>query len=122
MKRIKKFYPDYLAEVVVTILICIEVLIVIALLYPPAIGRQIDLARQFLPRPEWYFLWLFELVGYFPGETEFVGTVITPLLYVLLFISIPFIDRGQRGRLWATLAVSVLFLSFIALTLISVLK
>ena len=38
----KHFYPDYLAEIVAIIVICFEMLIVLVLLYPPGIGRQIN--------------------------------------------------------------------------------
>ncbi len=120
-KKTKKFYPDYLSEIIVTMLIAFEVLLVIALLYPPSIGRQIDFTKQFQPRPEWYFLWLFELVGYFPGRSAFVGTVIVPLLYVLLFLCIPFIDTGPKGRTKAAMAGAALLLIFIILTLLNVL-
>jgi len=121
MKK-KKFYPDYLSEVIVTILICYEILIIIALLYPPSLGRQIDLTKQFQPRPEWYFLWLFELVGYFPGKIAFVGTVIIPVSFVLLFMLIPTIDKGAMGRLKASVVANFLLLMFIILTLINIFK
>ena len=35
----------------------------------------------YIPRPEWYFLWLFEMLKYFPGELEWVGTVIIPVCW-----------------------------------------
>ncbi|MGO9614001.1 MAG: hypothetical protein ACLPX5_13345 [Dissulfurispiraceae bacterium] len=120
--RERRFYPDYLSEVIVAILICYEILIIIVLLYPPSLGRQIDLTKQFQPRPEWYFLWLFELVGYFPGKIAFVGTVIIPVLFVLLLILIPTIDKGAKGRLKASVVANFLLFMFIILTLINILK
>lgn len=115
----KKFYPDYLSEIVTTIVICFELVIILALLLPPPIGRQIDLLKPFQPRPEWYFLWLFELIGYFPGNTAIVGTVIIPGAYVLLLLCIPYIDRGRRGRLKAIFVCITLSLMFIIFTLLS---
>jgi quinol-cytochrome oxidoreductase complex cytochrome b subunit len=116
----KRFYPDYLSEIVTTIFICFEILVIFALLFPPAIGRQIDFLKPFQPRPEWYFLWLFELVGYFPGKTAIIGTVLVPVSYVVLLLLIPSIDKGKNGRLKATLVGISLLLSFIIFTVLSI--
>jgi quinol-cytochrome oxidoreductase complex cytochrome b subunit len=119
-RKEKKFYPDYLAEIIVAILIALEILIILALLYYPSIGRQIDFTRPFQPKPEWYFLWLYQLVRYFPGKSAFIGTVAIPLISVFLLLSIPYIDRGRNGRLKAITAGSILLLMFLVLTLLSV--
>jgi len=116
----KHFYPDYLAEIVAIIVICFEMLIVLVLLYPPGIGRQINFLKPFQPRPEWYFLWLFELIGYFPGRTAVIGTVLIPTAYVLLLLLIPYIDKGEKGRLKATLVGAALILMFCIFTLLSI--
>ncbi|HSB51768.1 MAG TPA: hypothetical protein VLD40_03835 [Dissulfurispiraceae bacterium] len=115
----KKFYPEYLSEVLVVVFVCFEIVIVLALLFPPQIGRAIDFTRQFQPRPEWYFLWLFQLVGYFPGNSAVVGTVIIPFVCVMLLLLLPFLDRGRRGRLRAYAAGGTLLLLFLVLTLLS---
>jgi cytochrome b6-f complex subunit 4 len=115
----KRFYPDYLSEIVATIFICFELAVILALLFPPSIGRQIDFLKPFQPRPEWYFLWLFELIGYFPGNTAIVGTVIIPVVYVLLLLSIPYIDKGEKGRRRAALVGIALLLMFAIFTLLS---
>lgn len=116
----KRFYPDYLSEIVATIFICFEILVILALLIPPGVGRQIDFLRPFEPRPEWYFLWLFELIGYFPGDTAVIGTVIIPIVYVLLLLAIPYIDKGRNGRTRATLVGVSLILMFLIFTLLSI--
>ena len=121
INRDKKFYPDYLSEIVATIFICFEILIILVLIYPPIIGRQIDFLKPFHPRPEWYFLWLFELIGYFPGSTAVIGTVLIPIAYVLLLLFIPYIDRGEKGRLKAALVGVALILMFGIFTLLSIL-
>ncbi len=116
----KKFYPEYLSEVLVVVFVCFEIVIVLALLFPPQIGRAIDFTRQFQPRPEWYFLWLFQLVGYFPGYSAVVGTVIIPFVCVTLLLFLPFLDRGKWGRLRAYAAGGTLLLIFLVLTLLSI--
>lgn len=119
-RKNKRFYPDYLSEIIFCILVCVQILIVIALLYPPEAGRQIDLSKPFQPLPEWYFLWLFKLVAYFPGDFDFIGTFIMPLIFIFLLFSIPFIDRGTKGRLWACIVGIFILSAFVILTLLSI--
>lgn len=118
----KSFYPDYLIEILFVVFILIEAVLALALLYPPVIGRPIDFTAGFQPKPEWYFLWLYQLVRYFPGKTAFMGTIIIPLLSVALLLFIPYIDRGRHGRLLALITGLMLLLSFIILTLIPALN
>lgn len=121
-KTNKKFYPDYLSEIIISMLIAFELLIILVLLYPPLAGRQIDLSKPFQPVPEWYFLWLFKLVSYFPGEIVFIGTVVIPLIFIFLLICIPFFDRGAYGRLKAIIAGIIILTGFIVFTLLSILQ
>jgi len=51
-----------------------------------------------IPRPEWYFLSLFELRGYFSGEWEFIATMVIPGVVLLFFLLVPFIDHLLSER------------------------
>ena len=63
-------------------------------------------AAGFVPRPEWYFLWLFQLLKYFKGSLEAVGTVLVPAVLVVLLLAVPFVDRrpARRRRSWGARA------------------
>lgn len=122
LSKNKKFYPDYLSEIILAIFVSVEILIILALLYYPSIGRQIDFTKPFQPRPEWYFLWLYQLVRYFPGKSAFLGTVVIPVAAVLLLFFIPYIDSGRNGRVKAIAIGTALLLMFVILTLLSVLE
>lgn len=113
----KKFYPDYLIEIITIGLIALEILLILAFVYPSYIGRQMDFTRQFQPRPEWYFLWIFEIIKYFPSKFSFIGAIVFPLIYIALFISIPFISK--YGRIKTNIIGVFLFLIFAIFTLIS---
>lgn len=117
-RKEKSFYPDYLIEILFVVFFIIEAVLILSLLYPPVIGRQIDFTAGFQPKPEWYFLWLYQLVRYFPGRTAFIGTVIIPLLFIAMLLLIPYLDRGRHGRTLALITGLLLILSFIILTLI----
>ena len=121
MRRQNEFYPDYLIEILVVIFLIVELIVVLALLYPPAIGRQIDFSTPFSPRPEWYFLWLYQLIRYFPGSRIVIGTTVIPLAAVWVLILIPFIDKGKWGRLKVVVVGILLLLSSVILTGIAVL-
>src|SRR4029078_2579299 len=52
------------------------------------------------PRPEWYFLFLFELLRIFKSPWELIfATIIIPTIWMVLLIIWPFIDRGRARPL-----------------------
>ena len=59
----------------------------------PVAGTQVE---NYLPRPEWYYMWLFQLLTYFPGKWEAVGSLLIPLIAVTLLFVLPFLDRSRR--------------------------
>jgi len=122
VKQPKDFYPDYLVEILLVIFMTIELVSVLALLCPQDIGRRIDFFAPFSPRPEWYFLWLYQLIRYFPGGSIVIGTTVIPLLAVLVFMLVPFIDQGRRGRLKALIAGATLLFLFVLLTILAFLN
>jgi ubiquinol-cytochrome c reductase cytochrome b subunit len=57
-------------------------------LEPPA-----EPASTFIARPEWYFLFLFQLLKYFEGPLQVVGTVILPGAVAAALLLLPFVER-----------------------------
>jgi menaquinol-cytochrome c reductase cytochrome b/c subunit len=52
------------------------------------------------PRPEWYFLFLFELLRIFKTPAELIlATIIIPTIWMVLLVIWPFLDRGRDRRL-----------------------
>jgi len=98
-KNENTFFPYYFFEVVVVALFTVEAVLLLAVLFPPAIGREIDLSAQFSPRPEWYFLFLYQLTKYFPGTWTFVGAVLLPGVAFSLVLLAPFLDSGRERAL-----------------------
>ena len=56
---------------------------------------------SYVPRPEWYFLSLFQLLKYFPGSLEPVATQLLPGLAIGFLGLLPFLDRHSERRPWA---------------------
>ena len=93
------FFPDHVfREVVVG---CAAILVVAALswsLGPPLEAPAARDAAGYDPRPDWYFLWLFQLLKVFEGRWMFVGTVLLPSALVLGLLLLPFYDRNPERR------------------------
>ena len=119
------FFPYYFFEVVVVVLLTLEVVLLLAVLFPPAVGRAIDLSAPYAPRPEWYFLFLYELTKYFPGRWTFVGAVLLPGIAFSVLLLAPFLDstpeRPLRKRRGAALIGSCLLVAVVLLTFLSLL-
>lgn len=49
-------------------------------------------------RPDWYFLFLFQFLKYFPGESEVWGAIIIPGLAFGVIALMPFIGRWRLGH------------------------
>src|SRR5688572_15232731 len=49
-------------------------------------------------RPEWYFLFLFQFLKYFPGGTEVWGAVVIPTLLLVLVCLMPFFGKWRLGH------------------------
>jgi mono/diheme cytochrome c family protein len=58
---------------------------------------------DFIPRPEWYFFFLFELLKIFKGQNALtpviMATFIVPNVLMVLLLATPFIDRGPERRI-----------------------
>ncbi|GAB1343044.1 cytochrome b N-terminal domain-containing protein [Gemmatimonas sp.] len=63
------------------------------------LGAPADPAEQFsAARPEWYFLFLYQLLKYFPGRTEIIGAIVLPTLVMLVLVAIPILGRWKLGH------------------------
>ena len=107
-KKDEAFWPDQLLKDVVA---CLAVLVtVLVLIYLPRLkdpsaplgaelGAPADPSEAFsAARPEWYFLFLFQFLKYFPGSTEIIGAIIIPSLALLILVVMPFIGNWKLGH------------------------
>ena len=80
---------------------------------------------SYVPRPEWYFLFLFEFLKFIPGKVEWLGTFVVPLLGVLVLFTLPFLDRNPlrhwKNRLTGVTIMGLVVLGMVGLTIRSVL-
>lgn len=116
------FYPDVLyKDAIMALLVFLAVVFLAVFVGVPSDAPADPTNTSYVPRPEWYFLSLFQLLKYFPGELEWVGVVVVPGALVVLALALPFFDRRLRrhplDRPLATTVVTLLVLAVIALGL-----
>ncbi len=95
--RGKSFFPYAVAKDVAMAFLVLGALCALA----HFVGAKLeDLAdpndATYNPRPEWYFLFLFQALKLFPGKLEAVAAVVMPALGLLILALVPFLDRGPK--------------------------
>ncbi|WP_181233741.1 cytochrome b N-terminal domain-containing protein, partial [Enhygromyxa salina] len=94
--KAQPFWPNQLFIDVAAMAVTGAVLVAItyrthgAELFAPA-----DPASNFVARPEWYFLFLFQLLKYFEGPLSIIATVIIPGGVATFLFALPFVDRAE---------------------------
>lgn len=121
------FFPDIIFKDAVVSLIIFGALVALAFFIgAPLEERANPSDSTYNPRPEWYFLFLFQLLKYFPGELEVIGVVVIPTIVILLLFGLPFLDknpaRHYSRRLGVVLATAAGMIGVIVLTALSVIE
>ena len=120
-----KFYPDIIYKDLVVSFAIFLLLLGLAIFVGVAAEPPADPAdSSYIPRPEWYFLFLFQMLKYFPGQIEWVGTVIIPTIAVLALLLLPFYDRSPfrhwKKRKVAAGIMVVVVIGIVGLTVVAV--
>jgi ubiquinol-cytochrome c reductase cytochrome b subunit len=94
------FWPDQVfKDAVACLAILAAVLFLILRFHGAELGAPADPSEPYsAARPEWYFLFLFQLLKYFPGESEIWGAMILPGLIALVVFLMPFLGRWKLGH------------------------
>lgn len=72
-------------------------------------------------RPEWYFLFLFQLLKYFKGETVLIGTLVIPNGVMVLLFLLPFFGYGRLRKFGHFLGIVVVVVLLLAVGLLTIL-
>lgn len=104
------FWPDQVLKDAVACLAVMAAVLFLTIKFGADLAAPADPADNYAAaRPEWYFMFLFQLLKYFPGESEIWGAMILPGLVVVLIFVMPFLGRWRLGHwfnlgmLWALL-------------------
>ena len=109
------FWPTQVLIDIVAMALVLAVLMSLAIWVGAPLDAPADPNADAYPaRPEWYFLFLFQLLKYFEGPLMLVGTAVIPGLATVFLLLLPFLDRGPDRRLRARKVWAVLFFGGIA--------
>ncbi len=91
------FFPYQASRDVTMVVLIVIVLVAFASHGAPPLEAPADPTdATYIPRPEWYFLGLFQLLKYFPGKWEVVGAMVVPGIAAAFLALLPWIDRGPE--------------------------
>ena len=114
-ERGKPFYPFAMFHDTVMSLVVVVVIVVLAVIWKFTAGEEPNDSgwlgplykdkadpgtTSFVPRPDWYFYFLFYLLRIFKWpESVILGTVGIPTIALILLLALPFIDVRRERRL-----------------------
>jgi mono/diheme cytochrome c family protein len=96
----KPFFPYIVAKDSVMAVIVMITIILMAIIFGAELGPKADpTTTTYVPRPEWYFFFLFELLRVIkPAVLVPLATVGVPTICIILLIALPLIDRSPERR------------------------
>jgi quinol-cytochrome oxidoreductase complex cytochrome b subunit len=99
-KKGKPFFPYAVLKDSTMMLIVVAVIVVMSLVLGAEQGPKADpTTTTYVPRPEWYFFFLFEVLRVIkPPELVPIATIGIPTICMVLLILLPFIDRNPERR------------------------
>jgi menaquinol-cytochrome c reductase cytochrome b/c subunit len=94
LHRGERFWPDSIyKDLLVSLGIFIILILLATFVGVPGEPKADPNDTAYIPRPEWYFLFLFQMLKYFPGRLEWLGTAVIPVLVLLVLLLLPLLDR-----------------------------
>jgi len=121
------FFPDAIFKDSVISLIIFLILVALAFFIGSPLEERANPAdANYSPKPEWYFLFLFQLLKYFPGDLEVIGVVVVPTLAIVFLFLLPILDRHSKRHFSSrpvVIAITVLLgVGTIVLTILSIIE
>src|SRR5918998_1495727 len=96
----KPFFPYAVAKDAIMMVFVMVVIITMSIVLGAELGPKADpTTTTYVPRPEWYFFFLFELLRVVkPPELTPLATIGIPTVCMILIMLLPFIDRSPERR------------------------
>src|SRR3954466_15455314 len=96
----KPFFPYAVAKDSLMACVVMAVIITMSIVLGAELGPKADpTTTTYVPRPEWYFFFLFELLRVVkPAELVPLATIGIPTVCLILLLLLPFYDRGPERR------------------------
>jgi ubiquinol-cytochrome c reductase cytochrome b subunit len=107
-EKMEYFFPTQVWKDIVVMGLVFVIVCTLAVRWPHEMLEEASpVASGLNPEPEWYFLFLFQLLRdpalafLFSGEFgEFLGAILLPTLFLMLLAALPFIDRSPERNIF----------------------
>jgi len=118
------FIPNFLLKEWMVAVVCLVGILCLVMTEPAPLGRPADpLTPGFIPMPDWYFLFLYQVLKYpyTSGDYKIIGTLVLPLVMFGALLLAPFLDTGKERRFYKRpIASSLMLLSLVAVSYLTV--
>lgn len=129
LQKGEHFWPDSIfKDLLISFAVFLMLILLATFVGVPGQPKVDPNDTAYIPRPEWYFLFLFKFLalwGQIPvlGKIEWIATTVVPGLAVLALVVLPFMDRNPHRhyarRALALAVMGVVITDIVALTLIA---
>lgn len=92
----KPFWDALFKDAIVAAVVLVAVFVLAVVPGAPLEPQANPNATSYVPRPEWYFLDLFQLLWYFTGSLEPLLIFLVFTIAGAVFVLVPFLDRGRH--------------------------
>ena len=94
------FWPRVINRGLMLFIFLVTFIGLISWYWPPPLGDPADPTDStYIPKPEWWVLFLNQLVAIFRGQWAILGTTVIPGLLAALLVALPYLDRSSGRRL-----------------------
>ena len=129
LRKGERFWPDSIyKDLLVSLGLFVLLLLLATFVGIDAQPKADPSDTTYLPRPEWYFLFLFKFLaiyGQIPvlGKIEWLATVVVPGLGILVLVLMPFLERNPARyygkRILPISVMAIMVVSIVTLTLMA---
>lgn len=121
-RRTISFFPQLVNRWLLMFLVLTVMLGIISRYWPAPLGDPADPSDStFVPFPEWWVLFLNQLVTIFKGSLSLVGNVVIPGGLIVFLMLLPFLDtspeRRPGQRKWIMLTAGIIAIGLLGLSL-----
>ncbi|QSO45708.1 menaquinol-cytochrome c reductase cytochrome b/c subunit [Alicyclobacillus mengziensis] len=91
------FFPNFLLKEWIAGAVFLSAFMLWVVFNPVVLGSKANPDdTSFIPVPDWYFLFLYQILKYYPGSDIVFGTVLVPMIGALLLIFTPWLDTSKQ--------------------------
>jgi menaquinol-cytochrome c reductase cytochrome b/c subunit len=124
LQKGERFWPDSIyKDLLVSFAIFVILILLATFIGVPGEPKADPSDTSYIPRPEWYFMFLFQMLKYFPGNLEWLGTTIIPGIVILVLLLLPFLDKNPMRyyarRKFALAVMGISVVGIVALTVVA---